>query len=464
MKIAFAIAAGIFVAMYVGAQATLQHPREDGTVHLRWATDSNPARNVQIAKFDEMYPGTDAAVDPSAGGDPSKILVQCATGVGPDIIDTTQDTMETMVSAGVLLDLTPYAKSLGFDGSKTYPAIDGALDVQGKQYRFPCNVDAPAIIYNKKIFDDHGVPYPKPDWTYDDFVRTSKLLLTRPSKSGEKHLAVASGGGGGFYENELVGRGGRFFTPDGLRSALDSPESVAAMQDYYNWIYVDKIIPTPADSAAMSSQGGWGSGAINWFSGGKAAMLMIGRWYICQLPNYPDLEGHLGAVEIPRVGDRPSCALLATRAAGINVKSKHWREALKFLQYLASPQYGKIVVDDGDALPPDPGVARSGAMLVDDLVPDPAFHAPFVAAAKTGRTMDFSPYIDASETTRWIGVYTEKVENRLLTPKEAMQQLAAQIDDTIRTNLERRPDLQKLYTERTGKPYRPDWWREGNTP
>src|SRR6185437_7620311 len=121
---------------------------------------------------------------------------------------------------------------------------------------------------------------------------------------------------------------------------------------------------------------------------------------------------------------------LATREAGINVKSKHVREALKFLQYLASPQYGKIVVDDGDALPPNPGVARSGAMLVDDLVPDPAFHAPFVAAAKTGRTMDFSPYIDASETTRWIGVYTQKVENRLLTPKEAMQQLADQIDDT----------------------------------
>ena len=459
MKVAIAIAAGVFAAMYVGAQATLQHPKDDGTVHLRWATDANPARNVQTAKFDEMYRGVDAAVDPSAGGDASKVIVQCATGVGPDLIDTSQDTMETMVSAGILLDLTPYAKQMGFDASKTYPAISGALGVQGKQYRFPCNVDAPAIIYNKKIFDDHGIPYPKPNWTYDEFVKTSKLLLATPSKSGEKHLAVASGGGGGFYMNELVGRGGRFFSEDGLHSALNSPESIAAMQDYYNWIYVDKIIPSPADSASMSSQGGWGSGAINWFSCGKAAMIMIGRWYICQLPNYPDLEGNLGAVEIPKVGDRPSCALLATRAAGINVKSKHKAEALKFLQYLASPQYGKIVVDDGDALPPDPTVAQNGKQLVCSLVPDPAFHAPFVAAAKTGKTMDYSPYIDASTTSRWIGVYTEKVENKLLTPKDALMQLAAQINETIRLNLERRPDLQKLYTQRTGKPYSPTWWR-----
>ena len=69
-----------------------------------------------------------------------------------------------------------------------------------------------------------------------------------------------------FYEDMLIGHGGRCFTPDGLHSRLDSPEAIAAMQQYYDMMYVHKIIPTAAEAAAMSSQGGWGSSGLNWFS------------------------------------------------------------------------------------------------------------------------------------------------------------------------------------------------------
>ena len=453
MKQAFVLCAVVFVAMYVGAQATLDHPKDDGIVRLHWATDPNPARNVQMALFDRMYPGLTASVDPSAGGDTSKVLVQCATGTGPDLIDASPDSMHTLVDAGILLDLTPYAKPMGFDPSRTYPSIAQGLEIDGRQYRFPRNVWANCVIYNKQIFDDHGVPYPKPNWTYDDFIRTSKLLLSRPAKSGQTHIPIANYSNVGLYEDLLVGHGGRLFTPDGLRSALDSPESVAALQNYYDMMYRDKIIPTPADSAAMSSQGGWGSGGINWFSEGKAAMIVIGRWYIIQLPNFPALEGHLGAALLPRIDGRPSSGVGDSGAVGINAKSPHWRQALRFLQFLASPQYSKIIVDDGDSLPPNPRLATSGKALADDLIPDPAFHAPFVQAIRNARPLDYSPFIDATEVSRWIGEYVEKVENRLLTPSQALHALAAQINGQIQLNLERRPDLQKLYEQRTGNPY-----------
>lgn len=461
MKQIFAVCAVLFLAMYLFAQGTVENTEKPGVVRLRWATDANPARTVQTGLFDRLHPGLSVLVDPNPAGDPSKQIVQCATGTGPDLMDMGPESMQTLVSAGMLLDLTPYAAKMGFDTARTYPAIGESLKVEGKQYTFPCNVSTNAVLYNKQIFDDHGVPYPKPDWTYDDFIRTSKLIQERPSRSGQKHLAVAHWLNTWFFGDLLVGHGGRNFTPDGLHSALDSPEALATMQDYFRMMHVEHVLPTPADAAAMSSHGGWGAGGLNWFSEGKAAMIFIGRWYIVQVPNFPALKGNLAAVPLPRVGSRSSSGVAFTRAAGINIKSPRRQEALRFLQYLASPEYGRVIVEDGDALPPNPHVAETGGMLVNEMVPDAGFHQVFIDAIRNARSLDFSPFIDASEMTRWIKEFLEKVENRLLPPDQALHALATQIDERIRMNLERRPDLQKKYTQVTGKSYRPDWWRGG---
>jgi multiple sugar transport system substrate-binding protein len=460
MKRVFVLFFLLFVALYIVAESTLERGKKDGIVRLRWATDDNPARKVQTGLFAALYPGKQAIVDPGLGGDQTKLIVQCATGTGPDIIDVyDQASLNSLVETGVLLDLTPYAKEMGFDVSRTYPALAPALQVDGKQYRFPCNVWANCVIYNKRIFDDHGVPYPKKDWTYDDFIAISKTIQNTPSKSGEKHMPVANWLNTWFYQDMLIGHGGRLFSPDGLVSRFDAPEAIAAMQLYHDMMYVHKIIPTAAEAAAISSQGGWGSSGLNWFSSGKAAMIFIGRWYIVQVPNYPKLRGNLGAALLPRVGDRPSCGMTDSRAAGINAKSPRWREALSFLQYLASPDYSKVIVQDGDALPPNPALARTGTDLVNESVPDPAFHQPFIEAAKNARPLDNSPFIDSAQVSRWIKEQIEKVENRLQTPPEAMRFLASEINQTIRLNLERRPDLQRKYEAITGRHYSPDWWR-----
>lgn len=459
MKRGFAVCFVLVVVLYAIAEGTLARPRSDGIVRLRWATDDNPARKVQTALFAKMTPGFEATVDPGLGGDQTKLIVQCATGTGPDIIDMDQQAMASLVATGVLLDLTPYAKSMGFDSSRTYPALRPALEMGGRQYRFPCNVWANCVIYNKKIFDDHGVPYPKPGWTYEDFIAISKQIRDSPSKSGEKHMPVANWLNLWFYEDMLMGYGGRLFSPDGLISRFDSPEAIAAMQRYHDMMYVDKIIPTAAEAAAMSSQGGWGSSGLNWFSSGKAAMIFIGRWYIVQVPNYPNLQGNLGAALLPAVAGRSSRGMTDSRAAGINAKSPHRMAALKFLRYLATPEYSRVIVADGDSLPPNPALARNGADLVNESVPDPAFHAPFVEAVKNARPLDISPFIDPAMVTRWTLEQIEKVENRIQTPPEAMHFLADEINQTIRQNLERRPDLQQRYEAATGRRYSPDWWR-----
>ena len=403
-------------------------------------------------------------------GAAEKLIVQCATGTGPDVIDVYgMAHMMTLVEAGVLVDLTPYAAKGGFGPGNTYPPMAGSLVVDGKQYRYPCNVGANCVIYNPDVFDDHGVPYPAAGWTYEEFIRLSKRIVAGPGKSGRRHLAVANFSNMWMFNDLLIGHGGRYFTPDGLRSRLDSPESIAALRLYHDMMHVHRVIPTPAEAAAMSSQGGWGSGAISWFSNGQAAMIFIGRWYLCQAPLYanlrkapkdPNSDLKLRTVRLPRPAGRASSGFCGTRAAGINITSPHPNAALKFIQYLASREYGQVIVHDGDALPPNPALARTGRDLVNACAQDPNFHQPFIDALPPARPLDFSGFIDAGQVDRWVSEIISKVENRLVTPEDGLRALAGEINQRIRRNLERRSDLQRKFEKVTGRKWTADWHRQ----
>ena len=442
MKYIFAVALLVFAVGYTLALATLHPIGKPGVITLRWATDPNPARAAQVESFRRLHPGIDVSLD---AGDNTRVVIQCATGVGPDLIDlTTTSNMRSMAAAGVLLDLTDLAKTHGFGLDRTYPAIRPALTVNGRQYRFPCNVSVQAIIYNRRIFDDHHVPYPKADWTWDDLVSAGRAILDRPSDSGKRHLGLVSTNPQEFFNDLLAGRGGRYFSEDGRHCVLDSPEAVAALQQYHDLMYVSRVMPRPDQAAALSSQGGWGFGGINWFSAGDAAMIYIGRWYIVQLVNYPELKPYIAAAPMPRQPGKPLRVMAETRAMGINARSPHLDAAVQFLSYLAGPQYSALIAQDGDSLPPSPEAAADGRALANGAVPDPAFHQVFIDEIRDAVTQDQSPYIDTATVNRWTVERINQVENQVVPPDEAMRSLAREINRTMELNLSRRKDLREI--------------------
>jgi ABC-type glycerol-3-phosphate transport system substrate-binding protein len=437
MKYVFLAGLFVFLGLYAFATLTLR-PETGGEVVLRWATDPNPARDRQSEDFAKANPGFQVVTET---GDPTKLLVQCATGVGPDVMDLSESMMHSMVQAGLLMDLTDLAAEHGFDPLKTYPAIRDALGVDGRQYRFPANVNVQAVLYNRAIFDDHGVPYPKPDWTWDDFVVAARAILETPSKSGRTHIPVAHHSPHDFFSELLVARGGRYFSEDGLQSRMDSPAAIAAFQDYHDLIFKHHVLPTPEQSVAMSSQGGWGAGGINWFAAGDAAMIIIGRWFIVQAANFPELQDNLGAARLPRMPGQPSRGFTRARGVGVNAKTKNPEAAVRFLMHLNSPEYGRSIVEDGDSLPPNPGMAKDGAGLANTSVPDRAFHQVFVDAIGDAVPLDTSPFVDAGQTQRWVQESLGRIENRVATPEQAAKELASELNRAIARNIERQPEL-----------------------
>ncbi len=461
MKYLLVILIGVFVVMYAYAISTLEVLGDPNRTTLTWSTDPNPARSKQVGIFEEQNPDLEGIVEKR---DATKIIVRAATGTGPDIIDI-YDVFElaTFAEAGILMDLTPFADSLGFGVDNTYASLREGLSYEDKQYRFPCNVHANVLVYNKKVLADHGAPLPQPNWTWDDFIKSALAVRNNPSKSGEKHIPLANWNSEWIYRDLLVGHGGDFFTPDGLRSRLGEDEAVQAMKLFRDLALTHDIMPTSAEATTMSSQGGWGSGGIAWFFNQQAAYIHIGRWAIVQIPVYlernPDIVENIAAARLPRVPGHPSRGVVGSRAAGINAKSKNPEAAKRFLQYLAGRDYSALIVKDGDALPPNPDMARKGADLVNDIVPDPDFHQPFIDAVEEGVTLKMSPFIEAQIVQRWTLEAVQEVENGA-DPRATIARVAAEVDERIRQNLQRRSALQEKYEQVTGKKYSDNWWKE----
>lgn len=464
MKYLFFIASLLFLLFYGAALLTLDDDSQEGVTTLYWSTDPNPARQLQIDTFEAMHPHVRIKIDPGAMNDSTKLLMQCATGVGPDLIDIYMlEQMITFADAGILLDLTPYAEPMGFGPDSTYPAIQPRLFYEGKQYRYPCNVWVNCIIYNLRLFDEAGVPYPEPDWTWDDFVAIASQFTNRRDSTGRRIVALANWAPHQVVMDLMAAYGARFFDEQGLYSLLDAPEAIQALQHYADLMHVHGVLPTPAEVVSMATQGGWG-GALNWFATGRAAMISIGRWFTIMLPNFPELHGNLATVQLPRLPGRQSTAICGARGPGINQKSPHRDEALLFLKYLTTEEYGRIIVEGGDALPPNPALARSGADLVMATVPDPDFHQSYVDAIETARAMTFSSFIDPTLVGVWFMEAIQRVESKVEDAETVFTKTAAEINERINLNLARRPDLQRKFKALTGRDYTPDWRREPGVP
>lgn len=459
MKQFFLAVFAAFLVCYAIAQATLSPPSAPGVVSLVWETDPNPVRQAQADIFNRLNPKIQVKL---AKISQEKILVKCATGVGPDLIDhIATNNIEQFVDAGVLLDLTPYQKEYKFGPDQTYPAVADIMTIRGKQYAFPANVEANALIYNKKVFDEMGLPYPRKGWNLDDYIALGKKVRASKDKDGRPRLFASSWGNAAFYFVLLVNQDVRYFSKDGLTCLLDSPGSIKAAETFKDLIYKHKILLDAAETTAMSSQGGWGKGGIDHFGTEKCAMLLIGRWFLVDAPNYPGIGTRSGSLPFPAFPGMPVQTNLNARCTGVNAQGHHIKESLQFISFLASEPYNRQIVKDGDSLPPNPKYAGTGAAMANAVAPDPAFHQTFIDSAKFARAADTSPYIVFSMVSNWQWEVITKIESSADEDVGTlMKDLAKEVNLRIRRNLERSPYLQERYEKLTGRKYTDDWWKK----
>ncbi len=454
MKIVFGIILGILLVLSLIAWGLKPSRARDGALTLVWVTDPNPTRDEQCEMFAEMFAdrGLRVEVDPNNSG-VGKVIVQTTAGIGPDLIDIYDVAQfRAYLQAGVLYDVTDYAREHGLTPEICWPACRDLMVFEGRQYTFPTNCGTWFIFYNKRIFDRYGVPYPDGDWDWEEFAEVAEKL-TRKREDGRGYATFGAMGLDlleSIYQNR-----GRIYTPDGTRCVLDSPEAIEAAEWLADLRFRRHVMPTAAEELAMSAQGGWGRGLINLFEAGKVAMIRYGRWglvrwRVAQPPEdslAPSLKD-IGVVAMPR--GKEKVTLFVMRATGINRKSPYRDQARTFHEFLASQPYCEQINRSADAIAAVMEYCYTDTFLKNPEYPEEDYNQIFLDENLNARNIEVSPFLDPSEFDRIFRRYADQITVGSKPPAEAMRDLARSVNDAIRDNIERRPELKKRYEELTG--------------
>lgn len=440
MRKVFVVILCVLVGASYGAWRLQKGGDAGGRTRLVWVTTDDSTRREQVEMFNRENPDLWMTLDPG-NFHMEKIIVQSLAGVGPDVFDVAgRYVLYGFVEAGITLDLTEIAAANGFGAGETWPAVAGALRINGRQYAFPSNVYGTVLFYNKAVFDRYGVPYPPRRWTWDEFVELG-THLTRKARAGGDGCFAAMG----LHWYELVLQaGGRMYTADGTRCVLDGPESQEAFRFYYDLMYTHHLMPTPPQQASMSAEGGLTADFIGWFGAGRLAMVRLGSWGVRVLQRYEHLRDKIGVCHLPY--KRRAVSLIGAKTCAINRGSANREGAVRFLRYLASETYNRQVVRSRDSLPPVPGYVDAGD----------AFSAIVSEAIEHGVVAEVSPLINPLVALRLVGSEIELMLAGVKGPQQACIDAAGAVNGRIYRNLIKYETFRMRYRAIANKEFDPD--------
>lgn len=412
-------------------KASLVRPAVGQRTPLVWASDKNPLRDAQIDLFNALNRSCALYLDPD-NQSMDKVIVQSMGGVGPDIFDSRDAAqLSAYVRAGIAWDVTDALAERGIDVPRdAWPASKPLCVFEKRTYGVPTNIAPNVVWFHRDLFRKAGVPIPKTPWKWDAFIEIAKKLTKRGSPRDTQYGFLFDWWN---WPHFVIGFGGSTFNKTGTRCTIDSPQCIAAVQLMHDLVYKHKVSPDPIEEAGLAGKGGWGSGTMNLFGAKRAAMGLGGRWWYVNLREFKNLE--LGVLESPYQNRRAFLAI--ARASCINRRSPRRNEALKFLVYLASPEYARLIDRQADG---SPAFRRYAIHRNPADASDPDSHV-WLDVARFAHAETASPYVDGAVVSRLINVQLDLVRIDAKTPERAMRDAAKAVNDAIHENLKNDPKL-----------------------
>jgi raffinose/stachyose/melibiose transport system substrate-binding protein len=313
-----------------------------------WRTEDKAFYDSQIEKFEAKNPGIKVKFTPYLNTEYNAIVSTALTaGKGPDIIQMRPyGGMANLSDAGNFLPLT----------TKDVPALaklqPGILaGAQGykdkKQYGYPYAVSALGIFYNPEMLQTAGVKALPTNW--------NQLMNAFKKVKAKGFLPLGNTGGNGPALEQLHATVGPTFY-GGTQFYNDV---VAGKKTFTDRAYVASL-KAVKDLAAYMPAGFEGidyNTARGLFANEKAAFYIGGNY---ELGYFLSLNPSLQAGWIPSVaktaGAPKYVSTWADGAYAINAKTANKAASIKFLNFLASKDFGQALVDEIAFIPTTPFV------------------------------------------------------------------------------------------------------------
>lgn len=241
----------------------------------------------------------------------AKTVVEATAGSLPDIVYAQGTQIQYYISNKIVVSMTPYLnKEKAFDLAD-FPKVAIDMYSQGGQvYAIPYDHGPQMLWYNADLFKRHGAAPPTSRWTFNDMLETAKKLTIE----GQQWGIVNNGPTGQWVMPSYFGPwGGSWVDDTETKTAINSRESVAAMEYWMDLYFKHRVAPVP------------GSYTGDPYVEGRAAMVFGGPWTYRGWIGRISFESPIADWPTGPTGKRTS----ASMGSGypITINSKHRDEA-----------------------------------------------------------------------------------------------------------------------------------------
>ena len=311
---------------------------EVNLVMYSWRPEDREMYEKSITKFQETYPHINIDFQPYKSTEYNTILSNALiSGDGPDIIQLRPyNGAKSIADNDYLLPLDDIA---GIENiSEQY--LDAAKGSDGKVYGVPLSLNAGAIFYNKKLFEENGIEEPK---TWDEFIVASKKLkeagIIPIAQSGRAAYLLSMTHGiiapGAYGNNEYVEQ-----IISGNTNLKDAKfvESVKRMNELKEFFPKDFIALEDSDAQTL-------------FYTEQAAMYINGDYRLSTIEDTaPDISVGIIPGLSNNANEDPAVVTWVDGSYAAVKNSEHPDEAKLFMEFLASPEFGQIFTNESNRL------------------------------------------------------------------------------------------------------------------
>ena len=213
-------------------------------------------------------------------------------GTAPDILDIDVTQVSSFASRSLFRDITTL-----FQG-RVNPAdfITSAWEsshFNGRMYGFPNRGTGGVMYYNMNIFDRFNEPYPRDDWTPEEFLAIAQRLTIPGEVYGASIAADPSDPMNVFttFSPFLWAFGADYLSPDNRTVTLNTPAAVRALTFWSELYTRHRVVPEGSVSFTSTRD------IAPLFEQDRVAMMIHGLGGIQQFGNNPNVR--FGMVQVP---------------------------------------------------------------------------------------------------------------------------------------------------------------------
>ncbi|MCC2612961.1 extracellular solute-binding protein [Neorhizobium petrolearium] len=337
----------------LGALATALPAAAQELTFWSWRQEDKAQYEKFIDAFEAKNPGITVKFEAFEATNYNTILsTALAGGSGPDVMFArAYGGLETVASGGYLL---PLDKDNVPALANFAPAALAAESMRSDKttYAVPFASQTMLVIYNKDVFEKNGISEPQ---TWDELVQASEKLKAAGVMPFANGTATA-------WQNEVVVGGiastimGRAFYDDLMSGKADFTDKryVEALTKLKE---ISKYFPDGFIGLDYAS-------AQQLFSSGMAGMFVGGSYELSNLKKQnPDIKLGIFATPGLKAEDEKLVAQYFDGGYAVNAKTANKEAALKFVNFLASQEFGQMFADGLNNISAVPGVTFKNELL-----------------------------------------------------------------------------------------------------